>query len=925
MRPLRLAIKGFGPYKEKTVIDFESLGTGGMYLITGDTGSGKTFLFDAITFALYGEMSGSSRDSRSARSQFSADDDTTEVELDFEYRGKRYSISRNPEYIRRKKSGEGFTKQTAGAVLTYPDGSVTDGASKATEAIRDILGIDAGQFSSIAMIAQGEFRKVLTAGTDERQKLFRKLFNTQPYNRLMEELSDRSGEIRREFEDRERDLRAAFMSAECSFDEGLSEELRILRDEKGFSAAGIDEIKDLFERMIKAGEIKAGEIAGRLTEADSEINKLSSRIALAEQYRKNTSDLENLKKAYAGLENALTDAKKASEEAEAKLPYIVTLEREAALLDSGMDSYSELDAANIRQKEITEIIDKTAADIEAKQTERDSLAEAISAGESELENLRSANDELAALKAEMEKLEGRIRILDSLRSEAARLSLLEKDLQTLQDEYRPLEDEASRLEKTHIELRSSYMKEQAGILASGLEEGEACPVCGSTHHPAPAALSAEAPTADEIDAAEKAAEEARKISNEKWNAVRTSMGTLKEAESSVLRTAKEVLGEEDPGKAYDLAGSEIAKINGSLAKMGTRRSELEKNKKRAAEIAGILPEKKKALEDLSEEAEDLRAKASELNKELAASASKYQTLRAGLRFGSKEEAEKERDSKSKEAEELRENMRITAGSYSAAVSALNENKARTGELEKIVKGFTPDDEDLARDQKRIAEERKKSLSDEEVVLASELKTVRSSLAAIAAGEDELKKIRSRHAVVDSLYRTASGGLSGKERITLEAYVQAFYFDRIIRHANLRLLMMSDGQYEFVRSEESGDKRQKFGLDLNVVDHYTGRERAVSTLSGGESFMASLSLALGLSDEVQASSGGIRLDTMFIDEGFGSLDSETLEKAVRTLTRLADEDKLVGIISHVDALASRIDKQIIVKKDRISGSHVSIVV
>jgi exonuclease SbcC len=204
-----------------------------------------------------------------------------------------------------------------------------------------------------------------------------------------------------------------------------------------------------------------------------------------------------------------------------------------------------------------------------------------------------------------------------------------------------------------------------------------------------------------------------------------------------------------------------------------------------------------------------------------------------------------------------------------------------------------------------------------------LNSAKNSLKTLAGIETDLKAIREKHEVIDPLSRTANGNLPGKDKITLEAYVQAFYFESIIRHANLRLRMMSDGQYEFVRSTEAGNKRSKFGLDLNVLDHYSGTERPVNTLSGGESFMASLSLALGLSDEVQASAGGIKLDTMFIDEGFGSLDSETLEKAIRTLKELADEDKLIGIISHVEALRTRIDKQIVVTKDRDNGSKVNL--
>ena len=228
MRPLKLTMTGFGPYRGTNVIDMESLGRGGLYLITGDTGAGKTFIFDAITYALYGDMSGSGRDSKSVRSQYSSDGEKTEVELIFEYRGRKYTVTRNPEYNRAKKSGEGFTKQSAGATLIKPDGSAVDGTSRVNEEIKNIMGVDKGQYCNIAMIAQGEFRKVLNAGTDERQKLFRKLFNTEPYSSLADELKDLSRKNQEEYNDCIRGINICLASVGCSFDEALSAELERL-------------------------------------------------------------------------------------------------------------------------------------------------------------------------------------------------------------------------------------------------------------------------------------------------------------------------------------------------------------------------------------------------------------------------------------------------------------------------------------------------------------------------------------------------------------------------------------------------------------------------------------------------------------------------------------------------------------------------
>ncbi len=296
-----------------------------------------------------------------------------------------------------------------------------------------------------------------------------------------------------------------------------------------------------------------------------------------------------------------------------------------------------------------------------------------------------------------------------------------------------------------------------------------------------------------------------------------------------------------------------------------------------------------------------------------------------MAYDSKEEAENSRAAKAGEAKRHRDEIEKASREVNEAGSRKKINDAKIEQLEKVVKGYKPVDEDAAAEAAAAAEAEKKKLTEMRIQIASESKSAKAALKTVRDGAEELDRIRRQHEIIDSLNRTANGSLPGKERITLESYVQSFYFERIIRRANIRLRMMSDGQYEFVRSGEPGDKRHLSGLDLSVLDHYSGTERPVNTLSGGESFMASLSLALGLSDEVQASAGGIRLDTMFVDEGFGSLDSETLEKAMRMLAELSDEDKLVGIISHVDALKSRIDKQIVVTKDREAGSKATVII
>ena len=824
MRPLKLTITGFGPYKDRTYIELESLGKGGLYLITGDTGAGKTYIFDAITYALYGEMSGSGRDSRTVRSQYADDDVVTSVELEFEYYGRHYKVSRTPEYIRRSKRGDGFTKQSAGASLIKPGDVVVDGSTKVTEEIKDILGIDRGQFCSIVMIAQGEFRKLLNANTDERMKLFRKLFNTLSYDRLAAMLKDMNKAVDEEYENSMRDIRFLVNNISCSFDDALALEADELKESEN---ADTDSIGELLMKLADSAEARQTAIDDELKLAEEKLGEVTAALALIENHKNNFRNLENAKKRVSQLEENVRKADGSLNDAKEEMKTADALRNESALLSGSLDSYDKLDEINTELER-------------AEKERRDKAAELEKA------NTRYTNA-----------------CNDKGSKEKAAAALREKNTVLLNELIAASEKEAAM----YSVMSSAFLREQAGILAMDLEDGKPCPVCGSEMHPHPASPAEDAPTAEELEDQKSKAENADKAAKDKSAEIKASnentetelkalQDKIDEAFKHVNRLEKELAEKEADIKVIE---ARLADCRSSLAYES--RSDAEK---RIKEIGDKIDRMTKAVEDKTEE----------LNR---------------------------------------------------ARSEKQANETSIEELSKVVAGAEPGDEEKALSDKKEAEASKKDLTNEKVRVISDMDSAKNAIRKLAEIEADLKKIREKHEMIDPLSRTANGNLPGKEKITLEAYVQAFYFERIIGHANLRLRMMSEGQYEFVRSTEAGNKKSKFGLDLNVLDHYSGTERPVNTLSGGESFMASLSLALGLSDEVQASAGGIKLDTMFIDEGFGSLDSETLEKAMRTLTELADEDKLVGIISHVEALRTRIDRQIIVTKDRGNGSNIKLLV
>lgn len=921
MRPLRLCMTGFGPYKEKTEIDLASLGKGGLYLVTGDTGAGKTYIFDAITYALYGDMSGSGREVRTARSQYADPSDITEVELDFEYQGRTYHVARNPEYTRAKKRGEGTAMEQARASLTLPGGGVIDGSSRVTEEIKNILGIDRAQFRSIAMIAQGEFREVLNSSTDERIKLFRKLFDTEPYDRLAVELGRMGKEVRDKYEQKIEGLRSALGAADCGFDEELETRLNELKDD---DVPIVEDICGLLEDAIKRGNSKSEENEKAIETAESELKEASNRLALIDQYRENTENLENAKSSIERLDNEIENTKKALDDSEIDRIEIEKLNGESALIKGNMDSYDKLDEIIRELEEIDNALDDKTDRLEKAESDKKQADSLYSDLLKESEELRYAGEKLAKLKNDIERANNRTSILETLLSDIDRVKALEEDLRKEQGELEPLLERSTAVNIKLTDMRNAYLREQAGILASGMNEGEPCPVCGSTHHPEPAEISEGAPTAAEIEDKEKEAEEAQRKANEKSNHANKIKGNLNASSFSAKETALRETGTDDLDKAADIAEMDKIALNADLKRFKSEKTELEIQSRRSDEIEDELKKAKKELDDLIKEISDLNKELAGLNASADGAKQRKADTKKFLLFDSKSEAEDRVREIENEIVSRNEAIKKRSDAHNKAVSAKKANDAKIEELTKIVEGFTPDDEENAREAGYVAEQKKKILGEQKILLAYCLKSCKSSLDSIREIEKDLAKIRKEHEIVDALARTASGSLTGKDRISLETYVQTYYFDRVIKRANRRLIMISGGRYEFARSSESRDKRSHYGLDLEVVDHYGGSHRPVSTLSGGESFIASLSLALGLSDEVQASAGGIRLDTMFVDEGFGSLDSETLELAIRTLTELSGEDLLVGIISHVDALRARIDKQIVVTKDRAYGSHVKVI-
>ena len=1233
MKPEKLIISAFGPYAAETEVDFTKLGDGGLYLITGDTGAGKTTIFDAITFALFGEASGAVREAGMFQSKYAKAGTPTFVELTFLSHGKRYRVRRNPEYVRPKERGQGVTTQAARAELYFYDGRqpVTK-TGEVTRAVEQILGFNYGQFTQIAMIAQGDFQKLLLADTAERGKIFRQLFHTELFSDLQNRLREEKNACDAEYREIRRSIAQSLDGADCSGEPDLEERLSELRKVKfeGQVEAGLELLKALTDRG--SGRLK--NLDARLEKLDGQIREQAAYLEKVRQNGKRKKELEERKKEREQFLPVLQAAAGAWEEAKRSGDAVPELDRviqectewerqygsleqdqsrlaemdrsreeEAGGLERLLKRQAELDQELLAEKReirslseadgererllgrqtglqnrrnglegkfsqwkevrerlagnrerLSRLLEQEAGERERKDVLEQSLLEMEGAEAMEQamvheaercteqrrkldlldrgirdgkERLRRAEDSwkqaggqwkaaqadqsalketgrrlhetelsLAAWKQEELRLTERLASVKQFYGRMERLDAMFQELERAQKGYEQAAAVHGRVQAELGIMEQLFYDAQAGLLARNLTEGEKCPVCGSVHHPEPARLLTGAPEKPELDRKKKEADRVRQAMIEASAAAMQGGLRLREEEESLRAEAGELFGMAmscedrewrtffqsraaaeikaaetalDAGK--EQAGAMIqlleqkSRVEQENARLETTLPELQKAEERAREavtaaetaLSGLCDQRKSFLEELGlpddgeafeelsrrcrektdvllkareestcyrrlrEERLELQKRLEAVQRELAekqqeesAGMGRLEALEdqiqaelelpgteAGLKSGkameneledldaalSKIRAELEENRKkllrreqlekaAEETERLSGDCQKQAGDKRLILARMDAERAGfLGSIKekKAVLGALTREENRrkgeeAREKKRAVSEQtaeaeraylecmQKDAGLREAITALEgqtdpMVTESEADAAEALGQKERERdtareertrryaeyennrriydavLKSRDAMVKAERRyiwvkalsdTANGNLAQKHKIELETYVQMAYFDRILRKANVRLMTMTGGQYELVRKKDQDTRQGKVGLDLNVIDHYNGSQRSVKTLSGGESFMASLSLALGLSDEIQARAGGIQLDAMFVDEGFGSLDEEALNQAVKVLNGLAGGSRMVGIISHVAELKERIDRKIVVKKDRTGG-------
>ena len=935
MRPINLNISAFGPYAGKVEIEFDKFLDKGIYLISGNTGAGKSTIFEAIKFALYGEENGE------VRSKYASGDVPTYVAMTFLLHGKEYKIIRNPKYLRPKSRGEGSTVAKAEAELIYPDGKVVSGYANVTKEINTLTGLNGEQFSKIVMIAQGKFRELLVADTASRSKIFRDIFKTEPYDKLQRKIKTKYLEVYKE-NAKTNDSIKQFVQGITATEE-YDKKVRLENIVNQDIIADIDEVLDIAKEIIELDE-KAYQInLTLLDEENIQIQEKGNKLVKDEKLIENIHALQKeivklneyeqrfliVKEAYE-RENNLKDERD-------KL--LIELENEKKIVEKYKQYEEQVDKLAKGKEKDTTLQDELCKALENKKC----LAEKIIDIESKQQLKLDNEKQLMLLEVAIKENEEYEKKLKKITEGHARLVKAEEKYEKKVHEFKEKEAKCNSINKDYNTAFKAFIDAQAGIMAKRLEDNPdmPCPVCGSLSHPKLAKYTETAPSEEEVNSLktklDKATNDVMVASNE--------AGQANIAKGNEKEHLLEMIGEIDSSLTIDNYYDNVCRM---LPKTQEEGSNLKDEKDKLIKVLEILDKElgeisslKHKLEGLDELTKNKEIQINNNKLELKQLETNIENIKRELKSDSEEQALESLSKKEILYKEMVAGYELAVEEYNKNINEKIQSKAIVDQLLKQINELNMNDvtdesldqarkellirvEDI-KEQLELLNTKRSKIIDDNNNIYSRIQGNKHIVEAVQVQKHNLSKIATRLSGLKTLSDTLNGEMEGKDKIKLETFVQISYFEQVIQKANTKLFEMTEGQYEFVRDVSSEDKRTKSGLELSVYDHYNGTIRSVKTLSGGEGFMAALSLALGMADIIEESASGISIDTMFIDEGFGSLDEVALEQAMKVLSKLSEGNKLVGIISHVASLKDRIDKQINVEKHISGGSNVKIVV
>lgn len=856
MKPLKLTMRAFGPYAGETVIDFEKLQGRHLFLICGPTGAGKTTILDAMCYALYGKTSGD-RTGEKMRSDYADSSERTEVIFDFMLGDKTYRATRSPAQMVDKKRGSGQTLAAMQASLSkLEDGKeINTLRTGIEEAAGKLIGLNADQFCQVILLPQGDFRKLLVAKADEREAILKQLFKTQRFSDFKDRLKDRlDAKVREKME-------------------------KQTREDQILSSSGATDEEQLSQMVEEAGkELKEAQDIVKSREKESN--------EFREVYQKETALMGH----FTELDKALKqDAALKNEEGRMK-----EMEASLSLIRSARELapyFVQLDGITREGKQEAVKLKTAKADMETYSKLNETLEKRIQ----ELDAMKEKREEERKTALKMQDLVPKAKLygaaVQALKNAKNALSRAEEETKRLQAAAEAARKARDEQKEKADAVRKSYIEGQAFLLAEGLEDGVPCPVCGAIHHPAPARGGDNVAKAEDVERAQKEYERA----------------------SAAYDRANDTKEKHSTG-AYAKAMSDHAKADAQMKTLEEIPEAYRDPKYLEAESTRLLTDIRKWEQDKETAAAQLRKAGADLSASQAACRNaeerreelvkKYRETESVLKEASDKAGFQSLDEckewyKKKDTEE---SVRKTLEQYRADRKSTEE---RIKAEEQATAGKERPDMQALNEKSKALQDQLKKASERAAALKERTETLQKAVSDARAIEKELEDLRKEEGLIRGLYDLTSGK---KTRITLERYVLGTLLDDVANAANLRLLSMSRRRYSLHRmTDESG--LGKGGLSLEVSDSFTGRSRPANTLSGGETFLASLSLALGLADVVQSRQGGVRLDTMFIDEGFGTLDPDSLNSAMNTLIDLQNTGRMVGIISHVPELEERIDARL----------------
>jgi exonuclease SbcC len=1018
MRPLKLKMSAFGPYKGEVEIDFTAFNQSALFLVSGPTGAGKTTIFDAIAYALFDKPSKDGREKDTYKSDHAKDTDLCYVELEFELGQKRYSVRREPN-----QTGPGTrtkTKQIAASVAFHNGDQVTTKINEANKEIEALLGLTHDQFRQIVMLPQGDFRRMLDSNSADKEKIFRNIFQTDQFEAFQEKLKEQAKELKQERDGYAQAVSLAFQSIETKENQTLEKAI----DQFDIPAV-LEETAKLIDTDSKhLAELK--ETIGSLQEEKTATERLIEYLEKKTALDKEKIELDETEKVVADYKEQLAKNDEAQKLVEAK-------KREQDLAQELKDEQTKRNDLSEKQKSLTDSLaeaEKQKALIQDELSKLDRVREAIQILKKELERMTEVEKtEEAISQAEKQLKENRLRqasikekmeavkqAVQSQQNELKELQHIKNSFSDSYDRIGKLKDKKSeamqRLEKLKElcdlrkegaevkqvfskankdlkqaterldEAKAAYYSNIAVVLAGDLEQNEPCPVCGGTDHPKKAHAAADSVSKDEVDRLEKIKADAEAH----YNRIGVHLQQLSEA---VGKRCKELgIEHTDADEAFEQTKKSCRELTDELNKL---EQDLKQKQKRV-EAEGKLTEKLEALQkeerDLSEARVQLTSDEQHMTRRIGELSELCSELKASVSYDSEKQvkeaiAEKEalirkteqaasdnqslvqdlssRQSANKQAIKLTEESinkltdkhsearahfehRLQESKLDDSFESLVLEHETADKMQRAIKDYEKarhsltvqmkevqahiDKEDKLlpveayRDQCKSIIERLPELEENRDDLVKTVNQNQRAVETITIHQDKSDELEKDYRIYSELAMMAGGTSNETDRISFERYVLGIYFDEILIAANERFSEMTNNRYELQRKMDAAKGNKPKGLDMDVFDYETGKVRGVNTLSGGESFKASLALALGLSDVIQSQSGGVSVDTLFIDEGFGTLDSDSLDKAIETLLDLQERGRLVGIISHVDELKTRIPSHIIVERTT-AGSQVSV--